>query len=136
MLTRSCIGCRAGIPQMSDLDNRYPYPVWIGRCRAPHESRILPRDFGKEPFRSKPVLVVSCINSIELLIAWGCDERLITRRLFASMRLNLPACSFAEAPQWLSLGRLPVPILILFKRALIAEIERYLILQIDPDPGP
>jgi len=111
------------------IDARYSVPRWIGK--EPHYARILPKDLTPT---NRQFLVASIINSIELLLSWKTSERKITLFLFEAMKLKkLPLCSIEDLPSWIVLSKLTIPTLFEFKRLLLDEIEKLLILVVDSD---
>lgn len=117
---------------MSEIDYRYPYPVWIKGYKHPFEARILPPQFDQW---SKQALVASCINSIELLKGFRFGERRVVGLLYKAMELDLGTVDrFEETPKWIRFSTLTKPTLTKFKRLLIQEIEERMILFFDKDP--
>lgn len=118
---------------MSAIDHRYPYAIILEYRGHPHEARIIPLDFNKF---GKPHLLASCFNSVELLLSWATRERRILWLLGKAMNAPWLAHrqSFDNVPTWLKLSKLSLPTLRSFKLELIKEIERRLILDVDPDP--
>ena len=117
---------------MSAIDFRYPVAVFLRYRGKAYEARVIPLKLNAP----KQYLVASCALSVELLLSWGTRESRILWILGNVM--NAPWLRQKEAfnniPCWLKLSSLPQNLIVKFKHELLKEIERELIVSIDPDP--
>jgi hypothetical protein len=115
---------------MSEIDWRYPYPLWIQGYKYPFESRIIPQHEGWD----KAVLIASCINSIEFLDGCRFKQRRVVCLLYSAMQLRKETSRFDQTPEWIRLSHLTTPTLVKFKHLLMREIEVRMTIYIDKDP--
>jgi hypothetical protein len=116
---------------MSEIDYRYPYPLWIKGYKQPFEARIIPPKYSEW---NKATLIVSCINSIELLSGLRFGQTRVVGKLYKAMQLDATPCKFDKTPEWLRLSRLTMPTLVKFKLLLSREIEERMAIYFDKDP--